>query len=121
MRSESRRRCRPCDQSACNGGWVSTEPSLPDQVRAGCEWVAAGARSVSIDEAAIAHYSVGIAVAEEDGSDSLLPEDDREQRAAFAVCLNAINFGSGWWPTIRKRPAMSGFSTIAAGLQGRFA
>ena len=35
--------------------------------------------------------------------------------------MNAINFGSGWWPTVRKRPGMSGYSTMAAGVEGRFA
>jgi len=43
-----------------------------------------------------------------------------EARAAFVLCLDAINFGSGWWPTIRKRPGRSGYFTIAAGLTERF-
>lgn len=47
-------------------------------------------------------------------------EGDREQRAAFIICLDAVNFGSGWWPTIRKRPGYSGYFTIAAGLTERF-
>ncbi len=34
--------------------------------------------------------------------------------------MNAINFGSGWWPTIRKRPGKSGFGTMAAGVEERF-
>jgi hypothetical protein len=37
-----------------------------------------------------------------------------------ALCLDAVNFGSGWWPTIRKRPGCSGYLTIAAGLTERF-
>lgn len=45
---------------------------------------------------------------------------DREARIAFVICLDAINFGSGWWPTIRKRPGHSGYFTIAAGLTQRF-
>lgn len=43
-----------------------------------------------------------------------------EEAAAFAICMNAINFGSGWWPTIRKRPGHSGYATMAAGLRERF-
>ncbi len=39
---------------------------------------------------------------------------------AFVICLDAINFGSGWWPEIRKRPGHSGYFTIAAGLTERF-
>ena len=34
--------------------------------------------------------------------------------------MNAINFGSGWWPTIRKRPGLSGYGTMEAGLRDRF-
>jgi hypothetical protein len=49
-----------------------------------------------------------------------LVEGDREARTAFVLCLDAINFGSGWWPTIRKRPGRSGYFTIAAGLTERF-
>jgi hypothetical protein len=49
-----------------------------------------------------------------------LVEGDREARAAFVLCLDAINFGSGWWPTIRKRPGRSGYFTIAAGLTEHF-
>ena len=40
-----------------------------------------------------------------------------EERAAFSVTLNAINFGSGWFPTLRKAPGMSGFRTVEAGLR----
>ena len=35
--------------------------------------------------------------------------------------MNAINFGSGWWPTVRKRPGHSGYATMAAGVEERFA
>jgi hypothetical protein len=35
--------------------------------------------------------------------------------------MNAINFGSGWWPTVRKRPGHSGYATMAAGVRERFA
>jgi hypothetical protein len=40
-----------------------------------------------------------------------------EERAAFSLQLNAINFGSGWFPTLRKRAGMSGFRTVEAGLR----
>jgi putative queuosine salvage protein len=45
---------------------------------------------------------------------------DLELQAAFVICLDAVNFGSGWWPTIRKRPGHSGYFTIAAGVTERF-
>lgn len=75
---------------------------------------------MGIDISAIAAYAAEI----ERAAPSLTPgraaDDDREQRAAFVICLDAINFGSGWWPTIRKRDGLSGYSTIEAGLVERF-
>ena len=40
-----------------------------------------------------------------------------EERAAFSLALNAINSGSGWFPTLRKAPGMSGLRTVEAGLR----
>ena len=56
----------------------------------------------------------------EDDPAAMLGSADRETRAAFVICLDAINFGSGWWPTIRKRPGLSGYSTVEAGVVDRF-
>jgi hypothetical protein len=78
---------------------------------------------VRIDEKALQAYAAGLsAVAEPPPPDPAteLVEGDREARIAFVLCLDAINFGSGWWPTIRKRPGHSGYFTIAAGLTERF-
>ncbi len=47
-------------------------------------------------------------------------EGSEEDRARYVLCLTAINFGSGWWPTITKRPGMSGYFTMATGLTERF-
>ncbi|HET7507605.1 MAG TPA: queuosine salvage family protein [Solirubrobacterales bacterium] len=96
-----------------------TAVSLPDKVRAACAWVAARARSVRIDEEAATEYAAGLprpGVAEEPAPFVA----DPEAAAAFAICMNAINFGSGWWPTIRKRPGHSGYATMAAGITDRF-
>lgn len=97
--------------------------SVPDQVRAACAWVAGRARSVTLDARAIRDYASTLP--EPAGVPGLDPathavEGDREQVAAFVLCLDAINFGSGWWPTVRKRPGLSGYFTMAAGLAGRF-
>jgi hypothetical protein len=102
---------------------AQTYASVPDRVRAGCAWVAGRAGSVQIEEREIEAYAATLPAAIEaaDPGQSLFPGADRELRAAFAICLNAINFGSGWWPTIRKRPGLSGYSTIAAGVAERFA
>ena len=96
---------------------------ISDRVRSACEWVAGRARSVRIEAGALAPYAAGLP----DNAESPAPdpatelvEGDREARAAFVLCLDAINFGSGWWPTIRKRSGRSGYFTIAAGLTERF-
>jgi hypothetical protein len=95
---------------------------VSERVREAAGWVAGRARSVTIDESLIAPYAAELAppeLAPPDPETELLA-GDREARAAFVICLDAINFGSGWWPTIRKRPRRSGYFTVAAGLTERF-
>jgi hypothetical protein len=94
--------------------------SLPDEVRAACSWVAARARSVRINEEAIEEYAADLPPPEESGEQAPFSDADPETAAAFAICMNAINFGSGWWPTIPKRPGLSGYATMAAGVTERF-
>lgn len=50
-----------------------------------------------------------------------LPGGSSETLAAYWLTLDAINFGSGWFPTLRKRPGRSGYRTVADGLGERFA
>lgn len=81
------------------------------------------ASSVRIEEARIVAYAAELR--SPSGNAPAAPETefaegDREARAAFVICLDAINFGSGWWPTIRKRPGHSGYFTVAAGVTERF-
>ena len=40
--------------------------------------------------------------------------------ATYLLTLDAINFGSGWFPTLRKRPGCSGYFTVAWSLADRF-
>ena len=92
---------------------------VSEQVRSACAWVADRARSVRINEDAIPAYAAALPWPPEtqspDPATDLL-EAAGEARAAFVICLDAINFGSGWWPTIRERPGRSGYFTVAAGL-----
>jgi hypothetical protein len=91
--------------------------SLTDDIRAGAARVAAAARHVHIDHDAIEPYARTLASDSPPAPD--LEGADDETRAAFSLQLNAINFGSGWFPTLRKRPGMSGFRTVEAGLRAR--
>ena len=84
---------------------------LCDEVRRRCAEVAAGACWVEIDVDRIG----GI----EPGPEPVLDperhylEGSREDVASYLLTLDAINFGSGWFPTLRKRPGMSGYYTVS--------
>jgi hypothetical protein len=92
--------------------------ALTDDIRAGAARVAASARSVRIAEDAIEPYAATLPAAAPPAPD-LEPGAPDERRAAFQLTLNAINFGSGWFPTLRKPPGLSGFRTVEAGLKAR--
>ena len=78
---------------------------LLDEVRSNCRSIAEGARLVSIDlDAASEPPAVDPGAPASGGPDHLLQ-------------LDAINFGSGWFPTLRKRPGLSGYLTIAAAFE----
>jgi hypothetical protein len=44
----------------------------------------------------------------------------RDHVAAYLLTLDTINFGSGWFPTLRKRRGSSGYYTVAWALADRF-
>ena len=82
--------------------------------------MAARASFVRIEEGRIEEYARELPRAGEEATGAPVGGEDPEAVAAYAICMNAINFGSGWWPTIRKRPGLSGYGTMAAGLRERF-
>jgi hypothetical protein len=91
------------------------------ELRDACARIARRARRVAIDELAIAPYAAGLALDEsaEDVADESPEGADDEALAAYWLTLDAINFGSGWFPTLRKRDGLSGYNTIAAAWQQR--
>jgi hypothetical protein len=96
---------------------------MSDELRAAATEVARRARSVRIDTAAIAPYAVALDLP---GAPDPAAQADvepagstRADRAAFWLTLDAINFGSGWFPTLRKRDGRSGYGTIAAAWRRR--
>ena len=40
-------------------------------------------------------------------------EGGPEEVASYTLALDAVNFGSGWFPTMRKRAGCSGYYTVA--------
>jgi Potential Queuosine, Q, salvage protein family len=88
---------------------------LTDEIRAACARVAAIARHVRVVEDAVEPYARTLPAISPPGPD--LGGADDEERAAFSLTLNAVNFGSGWFPTLRKPSGLSGFRTVEAGLR----
>jgi hypothetical protein len=88
--------------------------SLTDDVRSACREIAASASHVSIDLEALAALDPGEPPALDAERHYL--EGSAEEVAHFMFVLDSINFGSGWFPTLRKRPGMSGYFTIASSL-----
>jgi len=87
-------------------------------VRASCAQIAAHARSVSIDLDALAGVEPGPPPALDPLRHYL--EGSRAEVAAYLLTLDAVNFGSGWFPTLRKRAGSSGYFTVAWALADRF-
>ncbi len=79
------------------------------------------AASVRIERSAIPAYAASLPLT----GRLPVPEEQpriagRERLAAFWLTLDAINFGSGWFPTLAKRDGRSGYRTIASALAQRF-
>ena len=91
-------------------------------VREACAEVAASARHVAIDASTLARYAADLPLAELGASPTNFPalDGDVEALAAYCLSLDAINFGSGWFPELEKRPGHSGYRTIEASLRERF-
>jgi hypothetical protein len=94
------------------------------EIREACAAVAAAATHVRVDEARLA------VLADELAAGSLEPAGDDPARRlqgspettlAYIFTLDAVNFGSGWFPRLHKRPGMSGYFTVATALEERFA
>jgi hypothetical protein len=88
--------------------------ALPDEIRAACARVAAAARHVELVDEAIGPYASTLDPAPPEPAEQ--PYDEPERGAAHLLQLDAVNFGSGWFPTLRKPPGRSGFRTVERGL-----
>ena len=93
------------------------------EIRSSCSEVTGRAAFVQIDGRGLEELADRLA---EDG----FPEDDFDpasnlkgtnpEKVAFVITLDAINFGSGWFPALRKHSGMSGYRTIATACKARF-
>jgi hypothetical protein len=93
-------------------------------LRAACTRVAERAAHVRIEHERIPAYvgtlPIDVPVSGPDPQ-AHLTDAPREELAAYWLTLDAINFGSGWFPTLRKPGGRSGYFTIATALTERFA
>lgn len=96
---------------------------LLTELRSASAEVAERSRQVTIDEDSIGPYAASLPLTSEAPApdpEAHLLVGTREQLAAFWLTLDAINFGSGWFGTLRKRSGRSGYFTIAIGVRERF-
>ncbi len=99
------------------------QPNLFDHVRQACAAVAARAAHVHLHEDRIPAYAASLPL-----DQILSPELDPvrhylghgDDTVAFLLALDAINFGSGYFPHLRKRPGMSGYFTVASSLTDHY-
>lgn len=90
------------------------------EIRAACAEVAARAEFVRLDEAALKRFAAGL-----EPSTVTTPQydtlhhyaGDPETTLAFNITLDAVNFGSGYFPHLLKRPGKSGYFTVALALK----
>ena len=91
---------------------------LTDDVRRNAAQIAADARWVEIEVDRLDDVEPG-PPPELDPETHYL-EGTPEDVAAYLLTLDTINFGSGWFPTLKKRAGKSGYFTVAWGLADRF-
>ena len=97
--------------------------SFCDAIRGAAAEVARRARSVRIDDAALEGLATRLAQEKPPVPDYDLAHHHRGDPVstlAFNLTLDTINFGSGWWPVLAKRPGLSGYFTVATSLKERF-
>jgi hypothetical protein len=103
---------------------IQTDSShIFDRVRRSCRNVADRASRVRINYSRISAYGASLPV--ERVTRPQLDRDchylgNQEDTVNFLLTLNTINFGSGYFPHLHKRPGMSGYFTIASSLKDAY-
>ena len=94
-----------------------------DRIREACAEVSRRARSVRIDAERLRVLAGELGRVPPSPSHLDPAHQDlgsAESTLAYVIVLDAINFGSGWFPYLAKRPGLSGYFTIATALRERF-
>jgi hypothetical protein len=93
-----------------------------DAVRASCARAAGAATLVHIDHERLAAYAFTLldpARPPDVADPAHVAAGDTVTTVAFVLVLDTVNFGSGWFPVLRKRPGMTGYHTVATALKER--
>ncbi len=97
---------------------------VTDSLRETCAWIAARSTHAHVVEARVDDYARTViappSVVKTSEQPAAATRAARETEAAYWLTLDAINFGSGWFPTLRKEQQKTGYSTIATGIRRRF-
>ena len=107
---------RSCRLRAMNG-------EVFEKIREAARYVADNARYVRIETERIPDYARPLPIdrIERLGLDPAYHyTGDEASTVAYIVTLDSINFGSGYFPHLRKGPGLSGYMTIASALTERF-
>jgi hypothetical protein len=102
---------------------MSAGEDIFDRIRSAAAEVARRSEFVRLVDAQIAPYAASLAA-----SGLPTPVYDTAHHAqgsvadtvAFQLALDTVNFGSGYFPHLRKRPGMSGYFTVASSLKDRW-
>ncbi|MDQ6669735.1 MAG: queuosine salvage family protein [Chloroflexota bacterium] len=97
---------------------------LLDSVRAAAALTSNSAHFVKVQDDTIEQYAASLPL-EAARAPTLDPAThflgDLDSTLAYVVQLDAINFGSGYFPKLKKRPGLSGYFTVASCLKEVFA
>lgn len=98
--------------------------AVTETIRIECARVALRARHVVVRDDLIPIYAASLLSRVEAAETAVrklpLETEKRERIAAHWLTLDAINCGSGWFPTLAKPDGMSGYRTIAGAIERRF-
>ena len=98
------------------------------EIRQACAYVAEHAHFVKLETAHLKTYAEQLDLstiaapvydAEHHFTGGSVPEN-AEAVLAFNLTLDTVNFGSGYFPNLQKRPGMSGYFTVASSLKDYF-
>ena len=97
--------------------------SIFQEIRTMAAYVAQNSESVSINYDAITEYCQGLRkvdLGRQVYDESIHFRGDEEDTVSYILILDAVNFGSGFFPCLKKKAGFSGYSTVASSLTDFF-